>query len=39
MPSDQVIAICILGVFALVGLKVKFFDRFKKSKKSKYATR
>jgi len=39
MPSDQLISICILGVFALIGLKVGLFDRIRKPKTTKHATK
>lgn len=39
MASDQLISICILGVFILIALKARFFDRIKLKRKSKYATK
>lgn len=39
MPQDQLIAICILGVFYLFGIRAGLLERFRKPKQSKHAVK
>ncbi len=39
MASDQLISVCIIGVFALIGLKARLFDRIRKPKQTKHAVK